>query len=295
MELFEFDFAANPRLHLELYDQDEDDANPHDDSADYFPRSVAQVTRHLNETKRGPVLAAWNGLFFAYDRRPGTGANGLARHVGPVVLNGVVRHNVGNPRWTFGVDYRSGRPRFHLMHQPDRATLARTFDFAAAGAQALVLKSKPLRLAPYPQPGDPPAKQPVPSTPEEAGHIPLVDHMRTSRTSMAWSDDGRKFYLLIVNEPDHELPSKLAVKRNDEDWGGWTVADLQRFWIAFGAPNAVNIDGGAVTQTTYRLPNGRYAMLPPRLTSPNRRLEFGPDFEGAPQGGTLMTFFVRER
>src|SRR5690242_3790295 len=30
LDLMEFDFVANPRLHLELYDQDQDDATPGD-------------------------------------------------------------------------------------------------------------------------------------------------------------------------------------------------------------------------------------------------------------------------
>ena len=291
LELFEFDFAAEPGLRLGLYDQDEDDATPHDDKADYFPNGIGQVTRHLNEVGRGPVLVAWNGPFFAYDRRPGTGPNGLARHVGPVVQNGVVRHFVGNPRWTFGAKSVESRPTFDVVHQPDRATL-RTFDVAAAGVQCLIRDRQPLRLAPYPQPGDPAPAQPVPSTEREAGHIPYVDHMRTSRTSLAWDNAKRRLYLVVVNEFDHEIGSKLAVKRGGFDDSGWSVADLQRFWLAFGAPNAVNSDGGAVMQMTYRRPDGKYEMIPPRLTSPNVRLTLDEDFKDAPEGGTLMTFFV---
>jgi hypothetical protein len=133
----------------------------------------------------------------------------------------------------------------------------------------------------------------VPSSPSEAGHIPLVDHMRTSRTSLAWSADSRKLWLIVVNEPDHELGSKFAVKRGEENRGGWMVSDLQRFWIAFGAPNAINSDGGAVTQLAFRS-NDQYDLLPPRLTSANRRLIVRPEFEDAPRGGTLLTFFVWE-
>ena len=288
LDLMEFDFRENPRLRFELYDQDED----HDNLADYYERSVAHVVRDLNRQGRGPVIAAWNGPFFAYDRSPGMGANGKARHVGPVVTNGVVRHNVGNPRWTFGVS-RDGH--FKVLHQPDRATLAREFTFASAGLQCLLKDGQALRLQPYPAPGAPLPRQPVPSTPDEAGHIPLVDHMRTSRTSLAWSADSSKLFLLVVNEPDHELGSKLAVKRGESNEGGWTLDDLQRFWRAFGAPNAVNSDGGAVTQFLFRLPNGQYNLLPPRLTSPNRRLAMDENWETAPKGGTLMSFLIRER
>jgi len=293
LELFQFDFAANPRLRFELYDQDEDDAVPFDNLADYFPFGVGHAVRHLNAKGRGKVVAAWNGLFFAYDFKSG-GPRGMARHIGPVVLRGKVHHNVGNHRWTFGVKHEKGGPVFKALHLPDRPTMAKEFDFAAVGAQCLVREGRPLRLQPYPGPENRPVPQPVPSTPDEAGHIPLVDHMRTSRTSMAWSREGRQLYLLVVNEPDHELGSKLAVKRHQEASGGWMVSDLQRFWLAFGAWGAVNSDGGAVTQLAYLRRDGKYEMLPPRIVSPNGRREFGPDFEGAPEGGTLMYFFVRE-
>lgn len=55
LDLFQFDFAANPHLRLELYDQDEDDAKPGDNSVDYWPQGVGQATRHLNALGRGPV------------------------------------------------------------------------------------------------------------------------------------------------------------------------------------------------------------------------------------------------
>ncbi|RYG33029.1 hypothetical protein EON81_19225 [bacterium] len=244
LELIEFDFARNPKLRFEIYDQDEDDAKPFDNQADYFPNGVGQVTKHLNGIGRGPVIAAWNGLFFAYDRSQNP-PHGIATHIGPNVLAGKVRHNVGNHRWTFGVKQVKGRPRFEALHLPDKTTLAQEFDYASVGAQLLVREGKPLRIQPYPQPNDPPLPQPVPSTPEEAGHIPLVDHMRTSRTSMGWSKDSGKLWLLVVNEPDHELGSKLAVKRGELGTGGWMLADLQRFWLSFGAWGAVNSDGGA--------------------------------------------------
>lgn len=294
LELIEFDFAQNPKLRFEIYDQDEDDATPFDNRADYYPNGVGQVTKHLNGIGRGPVIAAWNGLFFAYDRSQG-GPNGIARHIGPNILDGKLRYNVGVHRWTFGVKIKAGKPRFKAIHRPDKRTMAQEFDFAAVGAQLLVREGKPLRLQPYPNPGDPPLPQPVPSTPEVAGHIPLVDHMRTSRTSMGWSKDSTKLWLLVVNEPDHELGSKLAVKYGRPDTGGWMLADLQRFWFAFGAWGAVNSDGGVVTQLVFLRSDGKYEMLPPRISSPNERLVFGPNFKDAPEGGTLMTFYVREK
>lgn len=276
LDLIRFDFKTNPKLRLELYDQDEDDETPYDNGALYFERGVGQIVRHLNGEKRGQVVAAWNGLFFAYGVSGG-GPGVTAHHIGPVVLNGKVLYNVGNHRWTFGV--KNGK--FDALYLPSKQDLEGRFDFAAAGAQLLVKSGLPTRIG-----GE--------DGPEAAGAIEIVDDMRTSRVSMAWSRDSRYLYLLFVNEPDTENASKLQVKRGEAPTGGWALKDLQRFWVAYGCWGAINSDGGAVAQMTFLKPNGRYEMLPPRLVVGKGRLEFGPDFEGAPAGGTLMTFFVTE-
>ncbi|MCS6860376.1 MAG: phosphodiester glycosidase family protein [Abditibacteriales bacterium] len=291
--LFDFDLAANPHLRLELYDQDEDDEVPFDNAVDYWRRGVGQVTSHLNTTGRGQAVAAWNGLFFATDDKAG-GYKGTGRHIAPVVLQGRVYDNVGNHRWTFGVQYQNGRPVFKSLHLPDRSTLAREFTFAAAGAQCLVRHGLPVKLQPFPRPGDKPIPQPVPSTPEEVGHIPVVDHIRTSRTSMGWSRDNRHLYLLIVKEPDSETASVWAFRHRVPLRGGWTVADLQRFWQAMKVWGAVNIDGGEVTQMVYRRKDGQYAMIPPRWAALQPLLLFPPSLPNAPEGGTLMYFYVRD-
>ena len=151
-ELFDFDFAANPHLRLELYDQDEDDDAPFDNNTRYWALGVGQATAHLNHSKRehGPVLAAWNGLFFDTGL---IGPGALGHHVAPVVLDGKVRENVGLVRWAFGVKYDAqGRPTFQVLHEPDRATLGQAFSYAAEGAQCLIREGKPLKLQPYPQP-----------------------------------------------------------------------------------------------------------------------------------------------
>jgi hypothetical protein len=293
LDLLQFDFTANPRLRLELYDQDEDDPVPLDNGNDYWKMGVGAAARHLNETGRGTVVAAWNGTFFGYDHRSGR-PHGIARHVGPVVLRGKVRYNVGNHRWTFGVRHGSHGPTFAVFHLPDRAMLEREFAYAASGVQCLVREGQPLRLQPFPRPGEPPPPSPVPSTPEEAGHIPWVDHMKTSRTSLGWSRDGRRLWLLIASEPDHETASKAALRAGEVGTGGWTLADLQRFWLARKAWGAVNLDGGGSTQMTYLRAGDMYELVPPRQAAPQRRLSFPPTFAGAPQGGALMYLYVRD-
>lgn len=287
LDLYQFDFKTNPKLRFEIYDQDEDDAKPFDNEADYFPNGVGQVVRHLNQRQSGMVLVAWNGLFFAYDRGPKTPSRGFAKHIGPVVLRSKAYHNVGKYRWTFGVKFVDGKPSFRVRHEPPFKSLPGLFDFASTGAQCLILNGVPLRLAAIDE-------KPHPSTPTDVGTIALVDHMRTSRTSMAWSKDVRYFYLLVVDEPDSETASKLALKRGESPTGGWTLADLQRFWIAIGAWGAVNSDGGSVTQLASIDPEGGYEVLPPRIVSSERRIHLDKDLKDAPEGGTLLTFYITE-
>ncbi|MCE9559534.1 MAG: phosphodiester glycosidase family protein [Armatimonadetes bacterium] len=291
LELFRFDFKANPSLKFEMYDQDEDDAVPFDNKTDFFDRNVAEIAKHLSDQKRGIVIAAWNGLFHGYDRSVAIPPHGLATHIGPNVIRGKGRYNYGSIRWGFGV--KGGA--FVISHQPTVKQMEATMDFGAIGAQCLILDGKPLKLQDFPKPDDLPLKTPVPSTPMEAGHIPSVDFLKTSRTSMAWSKDNRYFYLLVVTEADNEVQSKLALRdRSDRPDGGWTLSDLQRFWVDFGADFAINSDGGIATQLVYRRTTGDYEFLPAFFVGKGR-MTIGKDFSGAPKGGgSLMSFAILE-
>ena len=91
LTLIEFNFAKNPKLQFGIYDQDRHDEKPDDNLTNYFPKGIAGVAADLFHHQR--KIAAWNGLFFAYDRSTGT-PGGLARHIGPVVIEGIARHNV---------------------------------------------------------------------------------------------------------------------------------------------------------------------------------------------------------
>lgn len=141
---------------------------------------------------------------------------------------------------------------------------------------------------------EPTPRQPVPSTPDEAGFVPFVDHIQTSRTTMGWSQDSTKFYLLIAKTATPEGDSVAAFQRRTAGAGGWTVADEQRFWQGLGVWGAVNIDGGDVTMLTARRADGNYDMVPPLWADRRMRVTFTPQFQNAPQGGTLMYFYVRE-
>lgn len=294
-ELIEFDFKANPRLHFAMFDQDADDKKPWDNHCLYWNRGAAQLTRQLNKTE-GRVIALWNGLFFGY-HGGSKWATGAAFHVSPVVLNGKVHNWGANHRWSFGVKYRNGVPLFKTFHKPSPQVLGREYDFAGGSAQCLIKDGKALRLQPF---GLPPLKQPVPSTPQEAGHIPDFDHMRSCRASIGWSKDSSKLYLLFIKEPDSETASVIAARHGNSFfgvslWGGWTVADLQRFWQARGVWGAINSDAGDVAQLTLLRADTNYDLVPSRQGSDKMRLRFKPDFKGAPKGGALMYFYVVEK
>lgn len=293
LELFKFDFAANPKLRFEIYDQDEDDKLPFDQKVSYWSRGVGAAVKHLSQGGCGPVLMACNGIFFGYDK---IGPGGIAYHVSPVVLRGKPYYfNVAvNHRWTFGVKQQGDKPIFKTFFKPGKAKAAAEFDFAAASAQCLLQDGKPLKLQSFPKLGEKPLPQPVPSTKQEAGHIPIFDHMKTSRTSLGWTKDSRQLYLLFVKELDSETASAVAMLHNKLMSGGWTVRDIQRFWQSMGIPNAINSDAGNVGQLTYLRPDGKYELLPPRWASDTMRMVCPPDFRNAPQGGSLTYFYVRE-
>ncbi len=284
LDLLQFDFQENSNLRFAIYDQDQDDAVPFDNRTDYFPKGAGQVTAHLNKDRK--VLAAWNGLFFAYDREPGSPPNGWATHIGPVVIDGKAHFNVGRHRWMFGVQGQT----FKALFKPNKKTMEAEFDFAADEAQLLIRQGLPLHIQPF----EDTLKQARSSDSESnAGAIPIVDWMKTSRTSMAWSQDSRTFWVLIVVEADHEVASKLAVKYNREDPSGWTLTDLQKFWLSKGVWGAVNSDGGVVTQLAMRKPDASYELVPAQQSTRPIRYTTS-DLANSPDGGSLLTFYVYE-
>ena len=190
---------------------------------------------------------------------------------------------------------RKGEPTFKTLLMPDKAALAKNFTFAAGGAQCLIKDGKPQKLHPWPNLDDPAPHQPVPCAPDEAGYIPNVDWIQTTRATVGWSRDNKHFYLLFVKQTGTEGGAVMASHGHGPPTGGWTVSDEQRFWLAKGVWGAINSDGGDVGQLTYLLPDGNYLLMPPRGGGHYRqRLIFPPDFPNAPPGGTLLYFFVRD-
>ena len=294
-ELIEFDFKANPKLRFRLFDQDSDDGKPWDNHRYYWKRGAAQMTRELNGAQ-GCVVALWNGPFFGY-HGGSKWASGAAFHVSPVVVNGQLHDWGANHRWSFGVKTVGGAPRFATFHQPNAQTLIANYDYASGGLQCLIRDGKPLQIRAY---GLPALPQPVASTPLEIGHIPDFDWMKSSRTSIAWSRDSSKMWLLFVKEGDSESASISALRMGGgalglQLKGGWSVDDVQRFWQSKGVWGAINSDAGDVAQLSLMRRDGRYDVVPSRQDSSQMRVTFDGKFKGAPDGGALMYFYVVER
>ena len=265
---------------------------------------VGQATRHLNARLKksggGKIVAAWNGPFFGYYRSAPI-PDETAFHLAPITLRGKVHFNTGNHRWSMGVKMVKGKPVFQTFHLPGRALLEREFDFSSGTLQCLLKDGKALAIEPFPKGPRDFKKQPVPSTPQEAGHVPYFDHAKFSRASIGWSHDSSRLYLLLVREPDGDSEGQSI--RDLGQWkaqsGGWNLLDLQRFWLSMQragkVSDAINSDAGDVAQLAYLLPSNDYLLISPIGDWPKfERKTFTPEFVGAPQGGSLMYFFIRD-
>jgi len=303
LDLLAFDWKQNPRLRFGLWDADLESspnkARPRNRFA-YWENGFARQGAAMNA--RGDLVACWNAGFFGLlNQKPRTADR--AFHLSPVVVNGRVLYPHQAHRWTWGTARNGGQaPTFRLEHEPSLAALPRDFQDATGTLQALIRDGEPLELRPYPAWNETPQTPPVPSTPREAGHIPTLDWMHTSRTSAGWNARGQ-LWVLVVKEPDGEAPSRELVRRRERGRGGWTLADEQRFWRSLGVPNAVGFDGGDVAQAAWKLPDGNFEVLAPRIALPpsqpaTLRLQSDARFQTpavrALHGSALSYFFVRE-
>ena len=262
---------------------------------DFWALGVGHFVRRF-DNQNNHIIAAWNGPFFGYDRKSD---NRLAFHVAPVVLNGKVLYNNMNHRWAFGVKYVNEKPVFKTFHLPTRAVLEREFDSASGAMQCLIKDGKPLELQAFPLPGAPPIPAPVKSTPQQAGHIPDFDHLKSCRISMAWSRNNTRFYLLSVKETDTEGESIENLRAVKPMGGGWMTSDVQKFWLALAKTQsiwgAVNNDAGDAAQVIWRQADDSWNLLPERMAAPEMLLKLPANFKTAPEGGTLMYWYVREK
>ncbi len=232
LRLLSFDLLANPSLRIGLYDTDSDDLTPYDDvNTTYLGTPLEPVLRKLRHRN---VVCAVNAGFFGWDRRF------VGMHVAPVVANGRPLYNVGGPHpewWTFGITGRGPTTRFHLDQGLTWKDLFR-FDTAVVHVRPLIVAGKPLVLGPG------------------AG----VTGLRCSRMSIAWTADSRRFYVLMVRDPDGEMSSVRQMKSRSRQTGGWDLHQVQRFWHRMGVQYAIALDGGDSTQLAYRDPRGRFVL-----------------------------------
>ena len=240
-----FNFEKQNRFIVGLYDCDGDDTKPYDDSnTTYMGQSLEGLVDklgHQAEATHRQLLCTINGGFF--------GASGFSvgHHEDPIVQDGRVLYNFDLLRpkdqgWFFAVNSSTsvlaGQPRFSMLP---------SIPWKELGNYQTVLGGvRPLRVD-----GN--------STPLKPGAGATT--LKCSRTSVGWSADGSKFYVLIVYDPDSEAASQFQRKMRWSHAGGWDVRDAQKFWEQKGIPFALLFDGGESTQLAYRQNKGDYRYL----------------------------------
>lgn len=243
--LMTFDFQKQNQFNVGLYDCDSDDAMPYDDSnTTYMGQSMERLVDklgHRADLLQRQVLCAINGGFF--------GASGfsVAHHEMPIVQDGRALYNVDLMRnkdqgWFFAVNapqkVQPGQPRFSMFSSIPWERLE-DYQTVLGGVRPLRVNGNSILLKPG------------------AGSTSL----RCSRTSIGWSVDGEKFYVLIVHDPDGEGASQVQREMHQPQTGGWDVNEVQKFWEEKGVPFALLFDGGESTQLAYLRPEGGYHYL----------------------------------
>jgi hypothetical protein len=241
VRLLTFDFHKSNGFSVCLYDCDSDDAHPFDDAnTSYLGQTLSGLVQKLNY-RAGPsrrTLCVINGGFF--------GASGLsiAHHEEPLVQDGRALYQVDLLRpkeqgWTFAIhpstSALAGQPRFVMAPEIPWDDL-KNYKSVLGGVRPLRIGGTSISLKPG------------------AGSTTL----RCSRTSIGWSADGNKFYVLVVHDPDGEAASQIQRRRHQAQTGGWDVNEVQRFWEQRQVPFALLFDGGESTQLAFRDAAGNY-------------------------------------
>jgi hypothetical protein len=240
-----FDFEKQNRFVVGLYDCDGDDASPYDDSnTNYLGQALTGLVEKLGYQAGAAhrnLLCVLNGGFF--------GASGfaVAHHEEPIVQDGRVLYQVDLLRpkdqgWFFVVNSSTsvlaGQPRFSMVPSIPWEKLG-NYQTVLGGVRPLRVDGNSIPLKPG------------------AGATTL----KCSRTSVGWSADGNKFYVLVVYDPQSEAASQVQRKMHWPHAGGWDVRDVQTFWEQKGVPFALLFDGGESTQLAYWQNDGSYHYI----------------------------------
>lgn len=237
----QFDLLAykiDSKLRAGAYDQDQHDSTPNDNKNYSFyalnaARSLRAISKVVGNKGKVGVLAVFNGESF----EAGTGNALCASHKSGLVYKSKAYYRMNHPAWALG--FGDGKSMdVTLRFERTTSGLAKNQNYAICGVQALV-------------PGGGTAQTTDANVP---------DDLKTSRTSVAW--DGKRFYVLIVHDPDGEADSRRQASTGADQTGGWNVSQLRSFWRKMGVGHAVNLSGGDSTQIAYRRANGAYAFIP---------------------------------
>jgi hypothetical protein len=228
-----------------VYDCDYDYENPRhgtDSNTSFLGLNLGTLVSKLNSRLGdGHVLCAINGGFF--------GASGwtVAHHEEPMNTGGEVRYDVDVLRpkdqaWFFAVQsvkhIQEGQSRFVMAPSIPWNELT-SYETVLGGVRPLRFEGKSLPLVPG------------------AGGTGL----RCSRTSIGWSADGNKLYILAVHDPDGEGASQIQRRMHWTQTGGWDVPQVQQYWEKKGVPFALLFDGGESSQLTFETSPGTYHEL----------------------------------
>ncbi len=233
LTLVTLDFHANPRLTVGACDADFTDDMPGNDRNTnwlgqplpfLWPTVAIYAARHDER-----LLCAWNGDFFGFDEC------WVAWHLSPLVDHGQLRYYTYQLRfpaqdWQWGVRRRAGRLEFMLAPRFSKTRCRSEFETVLGGVRPLIINSQAQSLAP----GN--------------GNTRL----RCSRTSIGWSADSSRFFVLIVKDLDGEVAGIRQLALGRRQTGGMDLPALQAYWMRLGVANAVILDGGQSTQMAYR-------------------------------------------
>jgi hypothetical protein len=243
--LLTFDFQRSSHLSMGLYDCDSDDANPYDDTnTSYMGQSLRSLVEKLSfraESSHRQLLGVINGGFF------GASGPSIAHHEEPIVEDGQPYYDVDlmqpkDQAWFFAVrathGFLPGVNQFVMAPSIPRDELP-AYQTVLGGVRPLRFEGKSMPL----EPG--------------AGNTSL----RCSRTSIGWSADAERLYILVVRDPDGEAASELQRKTGATQTGGWDVGEVQQFWEKKDVPFAILLDGGESTQLAFYQPGGKFREL----------------------------------